>query len=54
MKTICIEADSAQGAMINCCSKIQTKANKREREIRRANRLTARRVGGAGRAATTE
>lgn len=32
MKTICIEADSVQGAVINCCSKIQTKANERERE----------------------
>lgn len=53
MKTICIETDSAQGAMINCCSEIQTKANERERSDE-GRRLTARRVGGAGRAAMTE
>lgn len=52
MKTICIEADSAQGAMINCSNKIQTKAS--ERDQTREERLTALRVGGAGRAAMTE
>lgn len=30
MKTICIEADSAWGGMINRCNKIQTKANERD------------------------
>ena len=30
MKTICIEADRVQGAMINGSNKIQTKANERD------------------------
>lgn len=49
MKTICIEADSTQGAVIKCCNKIQTKGSETDQ-----TRLTALGVGGAGRAAMTE
>lgn len=33
-KTICIVADSAQGAMINGCNKIQTTAKERDQTSR--------------------
>lgn len=39
VKTICIEVDSAQRAVINCRSKIQTKANERERDQMRQEDL---------------